>query len=331
MSISRKIYDQILKEYDEKQLAVLKKLKAKTAALERELPQLSLINSQIASNAVESAIAGIRASAPSAGIKYDHQRKLAELMAAKENILQNAGYSLKDLEASYSCELCKDSGFTDGEPCICFKRRLTDLLYDSYGIREVLQHENFDNYSLKYYDSTPSSKTDTESPAAAAKKAYAAAKEFVANFPVSSDNLLICGETGVGKTFLANCIAKELLDRGFFVIYLSSVRFFDLLAESQFRSDRDSSDHITDYIRSCDLLIIDDLGTELVNSFVHSSFFNCINERLLAKRHTIISTNLSIMQIRDTYSERIFSRIAKDYKLIKLYGKDIRIIKKMEA
>ena len=154
------------------------------------------------------------------------------------------------------------------------------------------------------------------------------AKDFVANFDHSFENLFIYGDTGVGKTFLSYCIAKELLDSTHSVIYYSAFDLFEAFAQKTFSHSEESQDK-NDYILDCDLLIIDDLGTELTNSFVSSQFFLCINERILRKKSTIISTNLTLPNFMDNYTERVFSRVSSNYTMIKLIGKDIRIQKKL--
>ena len=160
------------------------------------------------------------------------------------------------------------------------------------------------------------------------KKAVAVAKEFVDTFEEEFCNLFFYGDTGVGKTFLSNCIAKELMDRSYSVIYLSSFELFDTLAKSKFGKD-DTADQMNEHILDCDLLIIDDLGTELANSFTVSQLFLCLNERILRRKSTIISTNLSLESLVQIYSERTFSRITSNYTMLKLTGDDIRIKKKL--
>ena len=160
------------------------------------------------------------------------------------------------------------------------------------------------------------------------RDAFAVSKEFVRTFGQEFRNLFLYGDTGVGKTFLSNCIAKELIDSAYSVIYFTAFELFDIFAKSRF--DKDTlADTMYGYIFDCDLLIIDDLGTELTNSFIASQLFLCLNERLLKKRSTIISTNLSLESIVEIYSERIFSRITSNYTMLRLTGDDIRIKKKL--
>ena len=137
-------------------------------------------------------------------------------------------------------------------------------------------------------------------------------------------NLLICGDAGVGKTFLTNCIAKELLDKAYSVIYVTASELFDILAKSSFEKDDYDAAEKTDFIYFCDLLIIDDLGTEMTNTFTSSQLYSCINNRMLKGLSTIISINLTLDDIHTTYNERISSRLIGEYKGIQIIGKDNR-------
>lgn len=153
--------------------------------------------------------------------------------------------------------------------------------------------------------------------------------EFVKNFKKDYRNILFYGTVGTGKSFLSGCIARELMDAGFSVIYFGASGFFDLLARFSFDyREKAALQELCEDIYSCDLLIIDDLGTEITNSFAASQLFSCLNERSLRKKSMIISTNLKLEEIRDRYSDRIFSRLTGSFALCRLTGPDIRIIKK---
>ena len=212
--------------------------------------------------------------------------------------------------------------------CHCFRKATVDLLYTQSNLQNILQKENFDNFSFAYYSGNYTDPKTGMSSIDSIKKAHAVAKEFVNQFGKDFRNLFFYGDTGIGKTFLSNCIAKELIDKSYSVIYLSTFELFDILAKSKFEKD-EAADRMNHYIFDCDLLIIDDLGTELVNSFTTSQLFLCLNERILRKKSTIISTNLSMTDLREVYSERIFSRITSNYTMLRLIGDDIRIKKKL--
>ena len=155
-------------------------------------------------------------------------------------------------------------------------------------------------------------------------------RHFVDSFGTEFHNLFLYGDVGVGKTYLSTCIAKEIINREFSVIYFSAPQLFNTLAQNTFDKKDVDARNMSEYIFECDLLIIDDLGTEYTNSFIASQFFTCINERLLHRKSTIISTNLSLESLADLYTERSFSRITSSYSLLKIIGDDIRIKKKLE-
>lgn len=154
---------------------------------------------------------------------------------------------------------------------------------------------------------------------------------YIKNFKQESKNILFYGKAGVGKTFLVNCIAKELIQNAFSVIYLSAIQLFDMLADESFKTGKSNAYRSVSLaeILNCDLLIIDDLGSEMSTSFTTSALFNCLNERLIRQKSTIISTNLEATDLMNNYSDRIFSRTSGNYKFFKIFGDDIRIKRKL--
>lgn len=322
--ISKSAYEQILHEYELKRRAAEKALEERRTLIEEKIPEIKAIEKAVAALSVQQAKARISGT----GIDPKYEAKIAFLKEKKEQLLKENGFSAEDLKPQYECSLCQDTGYVDDKPCSCLRTKVADTLYDQLHIKEALQKENFRSFSYGYYSKEPV-RGESESPFTVAQKAVMTAMEFIKEFDTSADNLFISGSTGVGKTFLTNCIAKELIDRNYFVIYLSAQKLFQLLSDAAFNRIEDNNEYITKHIYSCDLLVIDDLGTELTNNFVISALFDCLNERLLAKKHTIISTNLSLEQIRNTYTERISSRITESFKCIRLLGDDIRIKKKL--
>ena len=164
------------------------------------------------------------------------------------------------------------------------------------------------------------------------KKVVRECLSFIKNFNDSSSNLLIYGNPGVGKTFLTNCIARELLNTAHTVLYLTAFQLFSILEKNTFEKSKEDYETSEQFngIMNCDLLIIDDLGTELNSGFVSSQLYLIINERYLSRKSTIISTNLSLDDMKRLYNERVFSRITSNYKLLKIVGDDIRL-KKVNA
>ena len=265
-------------------------------------------------------------------VLHQLRQMIDQLSARRAALLQEAGFPADYLEPVYRCPDCRDTGYIGNEKCHCFRQAIIDLLYMQSNLRETLKSENFSAFSLDYYqDLVPDALTGLTA-RQTAEHALKTSLDFVRNFDHAFENLFFYGDTGLGKTFLSHCIAKELIESTHSVIYFSAFRLFELFADSTFgRTDSASQQELEQHIFECDLLIIDDLGTELVNSFVSSQLFLVLNERILRRKSTLISTNLSLGTFADTYSERIFSRISSTYTMLRLIGDDIRIQKKLSA
>lgn len=204
------------------------------------------------------------------------------------------------------------------------------MLYEQSNLKEILKKENFSNFALDYYSTNFIDPKTGRSSRQVIEDALRICRNFVTSFGTDFQNLFLYGDVGVGKTFLSNCIAKELMDKEYSVLYFSASKFFSSLAKHAFDKQDVDAQNMFELIYNCDCLIIDDLGTEYTNNFIASQFFTCINERLLNSRSTIISTNLSLDTLADLYTERSFSRITSNYIMLKLIGDDIRIKKKLK-
>ena len=267
---------------------------------------------------------------PNAMTPEEEQDYLQTIDEKKQLLLTQGGYPTDYLQLTYTCPDCHDTGFIDNgnEKCHCFKQAMVDLLYRQSNIHEVLKVENFDTFDIRYYSEVKNRRLGI-SPRENMQSVLAACHDFIDHFDDQHRNLLFYGDTGVGKTFLTNCIARELLNASHTVIYLTAFNLVDILQNNTFGKDDmdDTDENMFHYILDCDLLIIDDLGTELNNAFITSQLFLCINERLLARKSTIISTNLSLDELQNEYSERIFSRLVSNYEIMLILGDDIRIKK----
>jgi DNA replication protein DnaC len=195
-------------------------------------------------------------------------------------------------------------------------------------VKEALGRENFATFSYSYYSTEDKDEITGLSSYEMMKSTVRQCRTFIQNFNKEFHNIYLYGSTGVGKTFLTHCITKEILEQGYSVIYLTAFELFDLLSRNTFDKEADVSEEC-EYILNCDLLVIDDLGTEFTNSFVASQLFLYLNERIIRRKSTIISTNLALNELQNLYSERTFSRIFSNYTIIKLFGEDIRIKKKL--
>ena len=325
MPLSNSQYDEILREYDAKQLKNRRIQEARANEAYEKAPELKEIDASIAECSVASAR---KLFDGDSNALANLKAQLAAYRAQKEQILRDLGYSADYFDPVYTCPDCKDTGYHNGERCHCLTQRTLDYIYTQSNIRDILAVENFDHFSFEYYSDIEVNPATGLSSLATVKAAYQTCQDFIQNFDSSFHNLYFYGDTGIGKTFLSNCIAKELLDKGHSVIYFTAFQLFDILSKGIFDKDHKALDTHQN-IFDCDLLIIDDLGTELANSFTTSQLFLCLNERILRKKSTIISTNLNMSQMADIYSERVLSRISSSYTIIKLFGDDIRMKKRI--
>ena len=295
MALTNAQYDEIMRGYDKRQLQNKYIHDKRIEEAYRKAPRLKEIDSEIASASVRQAYR----------LMDGDENALAALRLAIEDykeeraaLLSTLGYPLDYFEPIYTCPDCHDTGYIDGQKCHCFKQAIINTVYSQSNIREILSRENFSTLSFDYYSDEQKNPATGLSALATAKLAVTNCHDFIDNFENKPKNIFFYGNTGVGKTFLSNCIAKELLDAGYSVIYFTAFQLFDILSKGVFEKDADAiAAHQN--IFDCDLLIIDDLGTELSNSFTTSQLFLCVNERILRRKSTIISTNLNLEQIAE--------------------------------
>ena len=329
MSLTNMQYDEIIRSYNRISLENKRKQNERIAEIYAKLPRIKEINETISSLSVKTAKIMLQKDDRTADPLSAYRSDIRQLLAEKESLLTGNGYPSDYLELHYRCRDCQDTGYTNNQKCHCFKRAEIDLLYRQSNLKELLTTQNFETFDLSLYDDSPLSTDGSTGKTPRQNMADVASlcQRFIQDFGCEQakyHNLLLFGKTGVGKTFLTNCVAKELIERSFSVLYLSAIHFFELLSEAAFHKDNMDAKCKADLIADCDLLIIDDLGTELSNSFTNSALFNIINERLLAHKAVIISTNLIFPELMERYSERLTSRLTKEYAFIKIYGDDLR-------
>ena len=326
MALSNSQYNAVMREYEQQQVKNRHEQERRIREVYDRVPQIRLLDE---STGTRAAACARQVLSGDAGARDRLRQELADIKEQKEILLRAAGFPPDYMEMRYRCPDCKDTGYADGKRCHCFEQTRIRILYAQSNIREVLRRENFDTLSFTWYD------REQELPGLGMTEldymrlVVRQCREFAETYPDKGRNILFTGSTGVGKTFLTNCIAKVLMDRYKSVIYLSSQDFFEIL--SRYKFSRDGEEEVEEtyrYILECEMLIIDDLGTELNNTFVSSQLFYCINERINRKLGTIISTNLSMGMLRDMYSDRVTSRIMSHYTTIPLYGGDIRMKKR---
>lgn len=328
MALSNSQYNSIMRIYNQNQLHNKHELDLRTEEIYAKLPAIKEISDDIGAAALKSArqlLAG----------DEDAKRRLREIIAGRieerQVLLKSCGYPADYLEMRYECQDCRDTGYVDSRKCHCFRQREINLLYSQSNIKETLKRENFDTFSYEYFDDGKIDERSGRTSREYMKQVVSICRSYVASFGTGKDNLLFTGKTGLGKTFLSNCIAKELIEQCYSVVYLPAVEMFDIFSIDRFNRDSTEEDRDrSQFLLECDLLIIDDLGTELINTFTTSQLFYVVNERLTRKKGTIISTNLPVNEMRDEFTDRVMSRIMSQYTVIPLYGEDIRIQKKFK-
>lgn len=333
--MSNPILKDLLKEYEKKRFIAHSNYEYKKEIFYKSNPDLEQINSKINNLAILISKETLKNNQS----QIDKLRKdFNKLQKQKEIILKELNLPENFFSPDYECKLCHDTGYIIDENiksvlCNCIKQKLFNIKYNSSNIGD-LDKENFSTFDISLY-STEINKEKFKasiSPRVNIENIKKIAEQFINNFDSPEEkNLLFIGNTGLGKTFLSNCIAAELLKKEKTVLYQSSSSMLDSILDYKF-SKEDSSDNIYNNILNVDLLIIDDLGTENINALKFAELFNIINSRLLNQNHkitkTIISTNLSIDNLFKNYDERIVSRLVGYYNICRFFGDDIRFIKK---
>ena len=243
------------------------------------------------------------------------------LLTAKLEALRTNGYPEDYLDIKYSCDKCNDTGYIGIKMCSCMKKALVKEAYNHSGLGKVLKSQTFKTFDLSYY--AEGEERDHM------ERIVEMAKKYVSDFgkPEKDSNLLFVGTTGLGKTHITTAIAKGVIDKAYDVVYDSAQNIIRAFENERFEKDERAGREAQRYFE-CDLLIVDDLGTEFKNSFTLSCLYNLFNTRINAGKPMIVSTNIeSFDKLRETYEERITSRLIGSFRTFKFVGKDIRLVK----
>jgi DNA replication protein DnaC len=315
---------EILDDYARVRAENQRALRQRRAELYENLPALQAIDAQMGRIGREISEAILQEPQNTAALMQELKATLNALKSEKAVLLTDHGIPPAYLEPTFRCEKCQDTGYlNDNTRCTCLNQRLISAAYKMSNVERQLEKQNFNHFDLMVFSAEILPKerlTQREN----MKMMLAESEDFVQSFP-NGKNLFMYGTSGLGKTFLCNCIAKDLIDRGYTVIYQTPFSIIQLLERRAF-TDRNNPlvQMAYDQLFTVDLLIIDDLGTENPNSFTIGEFYNIINARILAEKSTILSTNIKLSEIRALYNDRIDSRIKGHYELMKFFGPDVR-------
>ena len=254
-------------------------------------------------------------------------RESARIQAERTAILAKDGKEADYFDPPFVCESCKDTGFVRDKMCACLKKAVSEELFSRSGLTEAMRSQTFAAMREDLYDDAPHPQLGC-SVKEYMRNIRDICLDFTANFGSSPRNLLFYGASGLGKTYYSSAIANDLLGKGYSVLYVSAVELFATLQRKNFSnhdSDQTEYEILREQLLTADLLILDDLGTEMINNFSLPEFFGILNARLLSGRSMIFSTNLALTDIKELYSERIASRLAGTFTLCRFVGEDLRL------
>ena len=325
MAFDKNIASSVAEFFGAKRQAREELIGKRRSELYGKIPELKALDDEIARVSFKTFLKvadGFDAEKAAVSIKEE----VDNLTAKRDAFLVGAGYDKDYLNPPYDCPLCKDEGFLDNSYCHCFRKELIKRTFAESTLAN-LSDNTFEKFSLSWY--SDESENGELSPRKNMEKVFAECKTFAENFDKITDNLLLTGPSGLGKTFLSSCIASKLIADGVNVIYQSSSVVFSLLDRVKFSKNASEADLYTaERLLDSDLLILDDLGTEFITEFSVSELFRIVNTRILTGKKTVINTNLSLSDLKKIYSERILSRIIGNFVILKFYGKDIRFLKR---
>lgn len=258
----------------------------------------------------------------------DVSKKIAEikekninLRHAMHEMLKACGYPEDYLQMHYQCEICNDSGYHDGVRCECMKRLLKKYTTEEINANCSIELHDFADFRVEYYSDAP---VNGEIPRVKMQTIFENCKNYATRFEPHTSSLIFFGKTGLGKTFLSSCIAKELISQGWNVVYGSMLKLMRQVEDERFhRAEGDTMSIMLE----ADLLILDDLGSEFQTQFTDSVLYELINERINERRPTLISTNLTVNEVGKKYNDRIVSRITGCFRPFFFAGSDVRLVK----
>ena len=323
MGYSEEIIKKVLNDYELLRTRAENKRDKYVKELYIKYPRLEEINNEINRLGFENTKKIMQNPLQSKYFNEEFKEKLEKLKSEEKEILEEKNIPLDYQKPVYECKICSDTGYVGNKKCNCFKEKLIKQAYSRSNLSNMLNEHGFENFSLKYYSDEKKGEgiqSDREN----MRGIYMSCKKFCDEFTGVRKNLLMLGKPGLGKTFMSDCIAKEILNKGYTVVYVRATSLFRDYEEYKFGRKEDFD---MDRLYNCDLLIIDDLGTENISKYGVSFLFDLINERIDRNKKMIINTNFSMNEISKTYSSRITSRIYEFFSILHFKGEDIRVKK----
>ena len=317
MSFSRKVVNLVNEEFESKRIKNESLRDARLGEIYSKIPKIRSIDKELSLTSVNVMAFTLGVTDGLASQISELKAKNLELQRNRALLLVENGYDEDYTDMHYDCSLCQDYGVYGGKLCACYKSRLIEEQFKLSGISNLVKTQSFETFSLDMYESKEEM-----------GQLLGFAKNYVKDFAKIKENVLFAGPTGLGKTHLSTAIAKSLIENGYNVIYETAQNIFFDFDNDRFRDRFSDSEPESSKYLECDLLIIDDLGSEAINSFTVSCLYNILNTRLNKGLPVIASTNLSSKEIRTKYHDRITSRLFGEFTIKMFQGNDLRKIKK---
>lgn len=326
MSYNKEIYSAAKDELSRRKHHALASAEKRHKELSASAPALKKLEDSIAQAGIEVSRVLLDGVNVQDKIKIIAQKNLA-LQKQRAELLVSLGYTEDYLEPQYTCKLCSDEGFINGRICECHKRLLKEIACRQLSAVSPLEISTFESFKLEYYPSSVEAESGI-SPRHKMEEIFMYCKKYAYDFSEFSPSLFLYGPTGLGKTHLSLAVAGEAINHGFGVVYASAQNLLNKMQNEYFGRASDIRGTTEQLVLDCDLLILDDLGAEFSSTYTVSAVYNIINSRLLTGRPVIISTNLTLRELEEKYSQRITSRIIGNYVSLRFFGRDVRQIKR---
>ncbi len=312
MAYDVSVIEAVDEKFQRRREANIADLERRRAEAYKKDPRIRTIDVELARKYRELIANSFSGKAPS---KKETRAIAVDHLAARAELLVENGFPVDYLELKYNCSKCSDEGFIQGKMCSCYRKALNAEAASRTKLARLMEEQTFKTFKLSVYP---------EDCRSTMEKIYNTAKEYANNFSLQSGNLLFTGGTGLGKTFLSSAIARCVIDKGYSVIYDSVSNIIAEFEAVKFNKEAINLDKYDE----CDLLIIDDMGTELITQFSESVIYHIINNRINMRKPMIISTNIGTAQMKDYYSQSIISRLAGEFAVCPFKGNDLRRKKK---